>query len=772
MTKKKKVRPAEEPVKLEPSELEEARACLRRLNGDISYSNAKHRFETAFGWPRSKSNAAVVALHEEGFMKGDKNFFCHPDAEETKGIVKGARDPDRFTIMAENDPETVFPVPEQLACLPGDTFRLRRAVTGWRIAGFAERRQTKWVCRALMQGNRVQMYEGEIGVMPLSPFAPIGMLMEAKGVPDSVDLEHDAFEVEILPESLRPMPYVDIRVRFVRRVGSRFDPLGEIAIASAQYDIPVEFSPAAMKEAEALPDAPDAKSMAHRVDLRDVPLVTIDGEDSRDFDDAVWCTQLKDGRWRLIVAIADVSYYVQPGSALDADAQQRATSVYFPSSVVPMLPEKLSNGLCSLNPGVDRLAMVCDAVVGEDGLTQAYQFYPAVMRSHARLTYTQVWSALCGEADGIAAVGERLGDIESLYALYKVLRRVRKARHTMDFESTETQAVFDEQGLISDFKAKPLTDANRIIEECMLVANVCAAKFAIMKKRDTLFRIHDKPEESRIAQLRTILANFGERLDEPTAEGFSALIERVKGNDFLQTAILRTMPRACYSPDNIGHFGLQFDAYAHFTSPIRRYPDLLMHRTIRGILTRRVYVPQIAFDDSAAMESFHAQALSAAAKAAGPAEKKKAAPSAAERRREIWRRLGIICSAAERRADDATRDVMNYLKCDFMLKHGAGRHPAVVTGMIPAGVFVELEDMAVEGFVHVSNLGWGYWEFDEHALTMTSTEEMAQIHIGDRVTVQLDTVDLDGRRISFVICEREHRTLQRRRGRGRSKSRS
>lgn len=756
MAKKKKTPVAQiEPISLPDEDLAKARAWLEGLNADIAYSQAKRQLAEACGWERSKSNAVIVALHEEGFMAGEKNYFCNPNAPAEPGVVRGAREVSNFTIMLQSDPEVSVPLPYAIHCLPGDVFMLRKTVTGnWRVSNFVARHQTRWVCKLrgrIRRGRR----SGIAQVVPINGFAPVEMQMDLADVPAEVDLEKAAFEVEFLPESMKPEPYVEIFVRFVKEIGNRFDPLGEIAIASAEYDLPVEFSAAALDEAQALPDEVDPKNMGRRVDLRDIPFVTIDGEDARDFDDAVYCARLEDGRTRLLVAIADVSHYVKPGAPLDVDAQQRATSVYFPASVVPMLPEKLSNGLCSLNPGVDRLTMVCDAVIDPEGRTEAYQFYPAVIHSHARLTYTQVWGAMQGEEGGLAAVGDRLDDIRALYELFKTLRKARDARHTLDLETKETMAVFDDKGVISEFKVREHNDAHRLIEECMLVANVCAADFVIQKKRGALFRVHDAPSQERLETLRTVLKSFNEKLESPTPEGFAELISRTKDNEFLQTAILRSMSRACYSPDNVGHYGLQYEAYAHFTSPIRRYPDLLLHRAIKGILSRRIYVPQVVFDDSSLMVSRQARGLGSRPEA-GKGDKP---ATQAEKRHSVWERLGILCSAAERRADDATRDVMNYLKCDYMLRHGKGRHEAVVTGMIPAGVFVALKDIAVDGFIHISNLGWGYYEFDEKNLTMTSREEMTQVRVGDRVIVRLEEVDLENRRMSFVLESNLERRL-------------
>ena len=667
MAKKKKTPVAQiEPISLPDEDLAKARAWLEGLNADIAYSQAKRQLAEACGWERSKSNAVIVALHEEGFMAGEKNYFCNPNAPAEPGVVRGAREVSNFTIMLQSDPEVSVPLPCAIHCLPGDVFMLRKTVTGnWRVSNFVARHQTRWVCKLrgrIRRGRR----SGIAQVVPINGFAPVEMQMDLADVPAEVDLEKAAFEVEFLPESMKPEPYVEIFVRFVKEIGNRFDPLGEIAIASAEYDLPVEFSAAALDEAQALPDEVDPKNMGRRVDLRDIPFVTIDGEDARDFDDAVYCARVEDGRTRLLVAIADVSHYVKPGAPLDVDAQQRATSVYFPASVVPMLPEKLSNGLCSLNPGVDRLTMVCDAVIDPEGRTEAYQFYPAVIHSHARLTYTQVWGALQGEEGGLAAVGDRLDDIRALYDLFKTLRKARDARHTLDLETKETMAVFDDKGVISEFKVREHNDAHRLIEECMLVANVCAADFVIQKKRGALFRVHDAPSQERLETLRTVLKSFNEKLESPTPEGFAELISRTKENEFLQTAILRSMSRACYSPDNVGHYGLQYEAYAHFTSPIRRYPDLLLHRAIKGILSRRIYVPQVVFDDSSLMVSRQARGLGSRPDAGREAPQRLGAP-----------RHSLLRGGAPRRRRDARRDELSQVRLHASPRQGpsrGGRH--------------------------------------------------------------------------------------------------
>lgn len=756
MAKKKKKAPVEETIlELTPRQIEDAKAAILEVGADVSYAKAKSLLIKKLGVARSVANAIIVALHQSGFGGESKNWFEHPDEQCVNGVVRGARQLERMSVMSQDDPSVELELNGEASYLPGDVVELRRAEHGWRIGRFISRGQKRWVCRITYSGSR------SISVTPVSAFAPFELSVPREEIPAEVDLKRDAIEVELDETELSPrkMPFNwegpdwnALEAHFVRRVGRTDDPLGEMAIASAEHGVPIEFSAEALDEALALPDKVDRRSLAHRVNLTDLPFVTIDGEDARDFDDAVYCEETDSG-WRLLVAIADVSHYVRPGSALDRDAQMRGTSVYFPASVVPMLPEKLSNGLCSLNPHVDRLVMVCDALVSSEGETTAYQFYPAVIHSHARLTYTQVWSALSGEAAGLEAVGERIEEVRRLHALYGALRRARKARSALDFETQESQAIFDEKGGIAGFRVREHNDAHRLIEECMLVANVCAAEFVLANKQLTLFRVHEKPSADRLATLKSVLAPFKLSAGDGSAKSLQALIEATKAMPFLQTAILRTMSRACYQPENVGHFGLQYQAYAHFTSPIRRYPDLLLHRTIRGILTKRRYVPSVVFDDAAVMSGYHARSLGAKPER----EEKPASNRTAAGRAQAWARLGILTSAAERRADDASRDVMQFLKCDYLRSRVGRKFKGTVTGMCAAGVFVSLDEMPIEGFVHISNLGWGYYDYDESQMTMTSYDEMTQVRIGDRVVVRLDAVELETRRINFQLVTNSSR---------------
>lgn len=774
MAKKKKKSSQEQTLpELTLEDVARAEAAIAALGTDISYSQAKVHLAKSLSVGKNIANALVVALHQKGFEAGStKNWFEHPNSKEATAVVRGARQIDRMTVMSQDDPGVELALNGERSYLPGDIVKLRQSRSGWRLGRFVARGQKRWVCRIQSVGADA------VVLVPVSAFAPFRLTVPRSEIDSNVNLKHDALEVELDASEMAPRTmqfdwegpkWSPLAAHFVRRVGRTDDPLGEMAIASAEHGVPIKFSHEALEEAAALPEKVDRRSLQHRVDLTDIPFVTIDGEDARDFDDAVYCEEAESG-WRLLVAIADVSHYVRPGSALDRDAQMRGTSVYFPASVVPMLPEKLSNGLCSLNPNVDRLVMVCDALVSKSGETTAYQFYPAVIHSHARLTYTEVWSALQNEPAGLEALGERTADVKRLYALYKVLRESRRARSALDFETQESMALFDAKGAITGFRVREHNDAHRLIEECMLVANVCAAQFVLANKQLTLFRVHEKPSPDRLATLRAVLAPFGLSAGDGSAAELGKLIEETKDKPFLQTAILRSMSRACYQPDNVGHFGLQYAAYAHFTSPIRRYPDLLLHRTIRGILTKRHYVPAVVFDDSAVMAGYHARSLGARPEAADEKAKAPSTRSAAGRA-AIWRRLGILASAAERRADDATRDVMQYLKCDFLRSRVGRNFKGVVTGMVPAGVFVALDDMPIEGFVHISNLGWGYYDFDEKVMTMTSYDEMAQVRLGDRVTVKLDGVELETRRINFRLVSNASRHVVKGGKRGRSRRR-
>ncbi len=560
------------------------------------------------------------------------------------------------------------------------------------------------------------------------------------------------------------------RVREV--LGEVDDPGMEIEIAVRKYSVPHEFSEACIAQARMLPDKVRAQDKQHRVDLTDVPLVTIDGEDARDFDDAVYCEPARVGRgkgWRLLVAIADVSHYVETGSAIDIDAYDRATSVYFPRRVIPMLPEKLSNGLCSLNPDVERLCMVCDMLVTAKGDVHAYQFYPAVMFSHARFTYTEV-AAILGNTRGPEALHrkERVADLLNLHDVYRALLAARNVRGAVDFETTETQIICDDNGRIEKIVPRTRNEAHRLIEEAMLAANVCSADYIAQNKHPGLFRVHEGPTLEKQEILRNYLKALGAGLsisDDPTPGEFQAIANATKDRPDAQqihSMLLRSMQQAIYTPVNSGHFGLAYDAYTHFTSPIRRYPDLLVHRVIKAILRHTKYqLPALPTPGEAhaklarRLQKGHASRIP---QQAGEPDHK---PQKLSHEMLAWQAAGLHCSANERRADEASRDVEAWLKCKYMREHLGEEYGGVVTAATSFGIFVTLDAMYVEGLVHITELGGEYFRFDEIRQELRGERTGIRYAIGTRVRVQVSRVDLDGRRIDFRLVQDDEELLPR-----------
>ena len=537
-------------------------------------------------------------------------------------------------------------------------------------------------------------------------------------------------------------------------LGEIDDPGMEIEIAVRKYGVPHEFSDEAISLARTLPDAVRPQDKENRVDLTDIALVTIDGEDARDFDDAVYCEPAKVGRgkgWRLLVAIADVSHYVETGSSIDIDAYDRATSVYFPRRVIPMLPEKLSNGLCSLNPNVERLCMVCDMLVTAKGDVHAYQFYPAVMFSQARFTYTEVAAILANTRGPEAAQRKELvPHLLDLHDVYQALLKERGVRGAVDFETTETQIVCDEVGRIEKIIPRTRNVAHRLIEEAMLAANVCSADFIASSKHVGLFRVHEGPTPEKKDMLRNYLkaAGIGMTIsDDPTPGEFQQIAQATKDRPDAQqihSMLLRSMQQAIYTPINSGHFGLAYEAYTHFTSPIRRYPDLLVHRVIKAVLNNAKYqLPSLPTPGEA--EAKLSKRLASRVKDPDQKPKKASVDELA------WQAAGLHCSANERRADEASRDVEAWLKCKYMREHLGEEFGGVVTAATGFGVFVTLDAMYVEGLVHITELGGEYFRFDEAKQELRGERTGIRYAIGTRVRVQVSRVDLDGRKIDFRL---------------------
>jgi ribonuclease R len=493
----------------------------------------------------------------------------------------------------------------------------------------------------------------------------------------------------------------------------------ETDIAIRTHDLPVDWPEEVKTEVAGLTAEVPETAKAGRTDLRNLPLVTIDGADARDFDDAVYCEKKPKG-WKLLVCIADVSSYVIPGTALDKEAQSRGNSVYFPDRVIPMLPEILSNGLCSLNPQVDRLCMTAELYTNGEGKVTRTRFFEGVMRSQARLTYDQVAAMVVdGDADLCAQHADLLPHLHELYQLYQVLHAARVERGAIDFDTTETKFEFTNQGRIEAVVPLIRNDAHKLIEECMLAANVAAARLFERKRIPALYRIHDTPKEEKLADLREFLGQLALKLPggvKPTAADYAQLLEEVRERPdrrLIQTVLLRSMQQAMYSADNVGHFGLAFDAYTHFTSPIRRYPDLIVHRIIKHLLA----------DGTAATLDYSKVDL---------------------------HQIGEQCSGTERRADEATRDAEDWLKCEFMQDKLGEQFDGTITSVNSFGIFVELDAVHVDGLVHITTLDNDYYHFDPIGHRLHGERTGTVYRLGDRLRIQVAAVNLDDRKIDFV----------------------
>jgi ribonuclease R len=628
------------------------------------------------------------------------------------GRIQGHPDGYGFLVPEDGSTDIFLNAREMHKALHGDRATVRRT-------GVDRRGRTEGeIIEVIERGNRTivgRLYE-ERGIAFV--VAENRRINQDLLVPPDGRGEAKSGDVVVVEVLEHPSPQREAIARVVEVLGRYTDPGMEIEIALRKHDLPHEFSAAAERLAAKLPKSVRAADREDRVDLTDLPLVTIDGDTARDFDDAVWCERKGKG-YRLLVAIADVSHYVRDGDALDSDARERGTSVYFPRRVIPMLPEALSNELCSLKPDVDRLCMVCDMSIAATGEIRRYKFYPAVMHSRARLTYTAVWQSLCTPETAPAEVKALLPQLRDLHALYLLLREARERRGAIDFDTIEHELEFDVQGKIVRIVPVVRNDAHRLIEECMLAANVCTAEFLAEHKHPALYRVHEGPTPAKLAILKEFLASSALSLaggDEPTAADYAALLLSIRDRpDFalLQTVLLRSLQQAQYRPENVGHFGLSYEAYAHFTSPIRRYPDLLVHRAVKAVLDRTKYSPR----------------------GAG------------------WAELGLHCSQTERRADEATRDVTNWLKCYYMQDRVGETFAGTISSVASFGMFVTLDDLYIDGLVHVTELGRDYFHFEaaRHALVGERSGRVFQL--AGRVRVRVVRVDLDSTKIDFALAD-------------------
>jgi ribonuclease R len=646
-------------------------------------------------------------------LQNRRGDWLIPDkADLIRGRVEGHPDGFGFLVSDEKGQADLFlPEKEMAKVLHGDRAIARivgidrKGRPEGKIVEVTERANTRVV-------GRVHQEHGVSFVVAENKRISQDILLAP---PDKKALKAKTGQVVVVELVEQPSKQSQPIGRVVEVLGNYADPGMEIEIALRKHDLPFEFSKAVLAEAKKLPDEVRKSDWKGREDLTKLPLVTIDGETARDFDDAVYCERQGKG-FRLIVAIADVSHYVQPGTALDKDAYDRGNSVYFPRRVIPMLPEKLSNGLCSLNPNVERLCMVCDMQLSGTGEIKQYRFYSAVMWSHARLTYTEVAAALYDrEPKTRKKLDALLPHLENLDAVFRQLLKARHKRGAIDFETVETRMVFDDNGKIERIEPYERNDAHRLIEECMLAANVCASDFLKEREHPALYRIHEGPTPERLLKLRDFLGTFGLQLgggDDPQAKDYAALLEKIQDRpdkQLLQTVMLRSLRQAIYSPDNVGHFGLAYESYTHFTSPIRRYPDLLIHRAIKSAVAARHYAPG------------------------------------------DWSDIGLHCSATERRADEATREVEAWLKCFYMQDRIGEEFEGSISAVVPFGIFVALDDVFVEGLVHVSELGQDYFHFDEKAHAMVGERTNKRYRLSDRVQVQLVRVDMDQNKIDFRL---------------------
>nr|WP_255763460.1 ribonuclease R [Pelomonas sp. P7] len=677
---------------------------------------------------------------------------------EIEGTLQGHRDGHGFLIPDDGSADIYLPAQETQAVMHGDRLRVRivrmdkRGRPEGRVLEILERKKRPIIGRLLLES-------GVWLVAPEDRRMGQDILIPKNGIANATAGQVVAVELTE-PPSLYSKPVG----RVVEVLGEIDDPGMEIEIAVRKYDVPHRFSPETLAQSAKLPERLRAADLKHRIDLRDVALVTIDGEDARDFDDAVYCEPFKQGRgkkafegWRLLVAIADVSHYVKPGEPLDADAYERATSVYFPRRVIPMLPEKLSNGLCSLNPYEDRLSMVCDMLVSTDGEVTAYQFYPAVICSHARFTYTEV-AAILGNTHGPEAAKRRelVPHLLHLHEVYRALLAERQRRGAVDFETTETQIVCDDNGRIEKIVPRVRNEAHRLIEEAMLAANVCSADFILGSKHPSLYRVHEGPTPEKRQTLQAYLRSLGIGMglsEDPSPREFQQLAEATKDRADAQQIhqmLLRSMQQAIYTGTNSGHFGLAYPAYTHFTSPIRRYPDLLVHRVIKALLGNKRYTL-----DASKMNVPQAPKRPGRAAPPNPAE--------ARNEGERWEVVGAHCSANERRADEASRDVEAWLKCRYMRDRLGEVFAGTVSAVTSFGLFVQLDELYVEGLVHITELGGEYFRFDEVRQELRGERTGIRYVTGARVQVQVSRVDLDGRRIDFRLVrdDEEARLLAR-----------
>lgn len=657
-------------------------------------------------------NRRLAAMIREGqIFRNRKGDICVMEKLDLiKGVVQGHADGFGFLIPDDDTADLYLSAKEMHKALHGDKVLVRE------IGVDRRGRREATIVEVLEYANTKLVGRLHIDHGILSVSAENKRISQDILISKEHSLKARSGQVVMVEIIQQPNKYAQPIGRIVEILGDYTAPGMEIEIALRKHDLPHIFAEEIEQMATRFPKRVLKKESKGRVDLCALPLVTIDGETARDFDDAVFCQQ-EDKGYRLYVAIADVSHYVKPHDAIDREALNRGNSVYFPRRVIPMLPEVLSNELCSLNPDKQRLCMVCEIEFRANGAMVDYVFYPAVMSSHARLTYTQVTAMLIHPKGPEAKQNAHLlPHLKLLYKLFKALLKARIKRGAIEFETVETQMYFNDQGKIEKIEPVQRTEAHRLIEECMLAANVCAADFLQKHGHTALYRIHEDPAPERIEALRQFLKEFGISLggkNKPTAKDYAHTLQQIYDRpdaQLLQTVMLRSLQQAIYSPEITGHFGLAYDAYTHFTSPIRRYPDLLVHRAIKAVLNGESYAPG------------------------------------------DWQELGKHCSMTERRADEATRDVESWLKCFYMQDRIGECFDGVISSVTGFGLFVALDDVYVEGLVHISELPSDYFHFDTIKHRLLGERSGMQYRLGDRLRVKLVRVDLETSKIDFVLA--------------------
>jgi ribonuclease R len=692
---------------------------LEKHKGPVSFSKLKKLLDLNNEQDIESLERRLRAMERDGQIVRNRQdaFLPVGHADLVRGRIIAHPDGFGFLSPDEGEEQDIFLTPREMrATLHGD-----RAVV----------RITKVKRDGRKEGHLVEVVERHNETV-------VGRYHEERGlgyvIPDNKRITQDIFIPTASQNGAKQGQIVSARIieqptrrnqpigEIIEVIGEHLAPGMEIDIAIRVHAIPDEFPDQALEEARSFTEDSIKQEACRRDDLQHLPFVTIDGEDAKDFDDAVYCEPIKEG-WKLYVAIADVSFYVQPGSELDKEAQWRGTSVYFPGRVIPMLPESLSNGLCSLNPDIPRLSLVCEMRITPKGELRSYKFYKAVFKSHARLTYTQV---AAGIVDKKASVRKGLGELckplDDLHELYKALLGNRTERGAIDFHSTETKIEFGPDQKIVRIYPYERNDAHRIIEECMITANVAAARYLSKNKFPGLYRIHEGPKDTKLKELRQLLKPLGLNLgggEKPEPKHYASLIQQVNKRQedrWIETMLLRSLSQAVYSPDNMGHFGLSHPLYTHFTSPIRRYPDLIVHRAISHLANKQKADTFVYTHNDLVLQGEH-------------------------------------CSMAERRADDATRDAEMWLKCEFMQDKIGKVFAGEITSVTAFGLFVHLDDVYVEGLVHISTLSDDYYNYDPASMTLAGEFTHNTYRMGDKVEILVSRVDIDDRKLDFVLQE-------------------